>query len=783
MKISVQIGSGSLSSRREMANGQDMQQNGASAAPSGTTTSLGPTPGRSSYHAHNGEAATAPRNGGSMPEAASSSQPVGLTSLEGCKQQVAQLVKDEALLEAELKECEICLGCSRKRKEDLEQKIVYLSRPLKIDLDNVELTDEDMKDLTSPFPSAARAGVAGGSHRAAAASQPSSSSALPEGTADLIAQDAVHRLVDANDVAELNPLQGQHFASVMVEPSDEQRPQRCFGAIPVMARLPDDTSIAAILTCNRYRSTVSHIHCLQRLPAYAKQAAFGAQHFMSGRQWVMMVKPQAGAAWSLPGVQETISRHREQVSELSAALRAVQDQERAHADAGARQIAAQIASLQHKVPDVPDHPARGAVSEHLHNFRCTMPVQLNQQQQWRGIFADGGSLIEDPVALLQEKSFTSPWTKRERELMDNMLGEQGKKFAHVARQVGTRSIADCIDRYYKVHLRDEFKPTWRKMARIKRAAEGKHKREEHSKVLAPVSRAPARPRHSVWTGGAAQAGPSASVHWPPMSTARLTAAATGHVGDFGMSLAALESLPDSSRTHSRQQERRRGATTTFDNAHVAGQLHPGLIFPAEGLSNSNPSPSPFLPEHVAGSESRVPALANAQGASMPQGAHASAFASNNLISGPGYIVEPCAQHIAQTADAELVPKFQIAHLNTMASTAGDDAAVAGSGQSAHGSMADSDQAALQAMGTHISQGDVPLSFPALDLEIAAEGARAAASLHIAYEETQRPGAHVKGALTQVSDEAHPVARGASMNEQFSHAMQIQRGDGRGQHQS
>lgn len=241
---------------------------------------------------------------------------------------------------------------------------------------------------------------------------------------------------------------------------------------------------------------------------------------------------------------------------------------------------------------------------------------------------------------MQEKSFTSPWTKRERDCMDNMLGEQGKKFALVAKQVGTRSIADSIDRYYKVHLRDEFKPTWRKMARIKRAADGKNKREEHSKVLAPVPRVPVRQRHSAWSGGSTHAGASANVHWPPMSTARLTAAASGNVGDFGVSLAALESMPEA-RSQARQQDRRRGATNASDSMH--GTLPVNVLLPTEGLPRSTAAASPFMRDYVttSGSELHAPVLASAtQSATVPKGVQVSVGVTFHT---PGDNIDP-SQH-------------------------------------------------------------------------------------------------------------------------------------------
>lgn len=262
--------------------------------------------------------------------------------------------------------------------------------------------------------------------------------------------------------------------------------------------------------------------------------------------------------------------------------------------------------------------------------------------------------------LLQEACFTSPWTKREREVMDNMLGEHGKRFACVAKEVGTRSIADCIDRYYKVHLRDEFKPTWRKMARIKRAVDGKNKREEHSKVLAPVAKVAPRPRHSAWAGGAGQAGSAGGVHWPPMNSARLTAAVSGTAGDFGMALASLGSMPESGRLPGRYQSRRKGVTGASEIIHAPALVHPGaagLPGSPEMFPNSNAPVPPFMSEPITGavqdphlpvlsSAAQLPGFGGGQHPAAPTSTLRTGFAPTSSLSTPvmasvcAYLPEP-----------------------------------------------------------------------------------------------------------------------------------------------
>ena len=75
-----------------------------------------------------------------------------------------------------------------------------------------------------------------------------------------------------------------------------------------------------------------------------------------------------------------------------------------------------------------------------------------------------------------------------------------------------------------------------------------------------------------------------------------------------------------------------------------------------------------------------------------------------------------------------------------------------------------------------------MSFPVLDREIAAEGARAVASLHLAYE-AQRAGFQGKGSLGPVGNELLSSDQATVNNERYSHGMPMSRGDGLEQHHS
>lgn len=183
---------------------------------------------------------------------------------------------------------------------------------------------------------------------------------------------------------------------------------------------------------------------------------------------------------------------------------------------------------------------------------------------------------------MQLPKFTRPWTKQEKEAMENVLGESGKKFAEVASKVGTRNIAECIDRYYKIHLRDEFKPTWRKMSRLKRATDGRNKRSEESKVLATVTKV-ARHRYDSLPR-------QDSVAWrfPPVSDERLRQVPPVTARDFDSNtqLASEDSL----RGHSRPNGRKRIISNM-----LASPVQPFSIEQSAGLDEAADTTSLLSP--------------------------------------------------------------------------------------------------------------------------------------------------------------------------------------------
>jgi hypothetical protein len=175
---------------------------------------------------------------------------------------------------------------------------------------------------------------------------------------------------------------------------------------------------------------------------------------------------------------------------------------------------------------------------------------------------------------VQLPKFTKPWTNKEKAAMENVLSESGKKFVEIARKVGTHSVAECIDRYYKLHLTDEdnFNFTMRKVKRMKRTTS---KRAEESKVLASVTKVARHryetvPRHdpSAW-------------RFPPVSDERLNMVAPLTARDFSSGAP----LPFTSEDSLKGKSKPNGHNRVYGNVH-ASPVQPYALANSAGLDDT-----------------------------------------------------------------------------------------------------------------------------------------------------------------------------------------------------
>ncbi|KAG8390634.1 hypothetical protein BUALT_Bualt01G0103900 [Buddleja alternifolia] len=71
-------------------------------------------------------------------------------------------------------------------------------------------------------------------------------------------------------------------------------------------------------------------------------------------------------------------------------------------------------------------------------------------------FISNNGLVEDPCALEKERSIMNPWMAEEREVFIDKLAAFGKDFKKIASFLDHRTIADCVEFYYKNHKSECF---------------------------------------------------------------------------------------------------------------------------------------------------------------------------------------------------------------------------------------------------------------------------------------------------------------------------------------
>ncbi|XP_059308329.1 uncharacterized protein LOC132059659 [Lycium ferocissimum] len=96
---------------------------------------------------------------------------------------------------------------------------------------------------------------------------------------------------------------------------------------------------------------------------------------------------------------------------------------------------------------------------------------LDQKERTMSRFISKNSLVEDPCAAEKERSLINPWTSKEREIFIDKLATFGKDFRKIASFFDHKTIADCIEFYYKNHKSDCFertrsKPDYSKQAKV-----------------------------------------------------------------------------------------------------------------------------------------------------------------------------------------------------------------------------------------------------------------------------------------------------------------------------
>lgn len=87
---------------------------------------------------------------------------------------------------------------------------------------------------------------------------------------------------------------------------------------------------------------------------------------------------------------------------------------------------------------------------------------LDEKEKKFSKFSSWNCLVEDPVTIEKERAMINPWSLAEKEIFLDKLTTFGKDFRRIASFLDHKTIADCIEFYYKNHKSDCFEKTKKK---------------------------------------------------------------------------------------------------------------------------------------------------------------------------------------------------------------------------------------------------------------------------------------------------------------------------------
>jgi nuclear receptor co-repressor 1 len=82
-------------------------------------------------------------------------------------------------------------------------------------------------------------------------------------------------------------------------------------------------------------------------------------------------------------------------------------------------------------------------------------VPRNTARSWH-CFETKNAIVENPIAAEMERKLTNPWSAEERKIFLDKYALLGKDFRKIASFLEYKSVADCIEFYYKNQKHEEF---------------------------------------------------------------------------------------------------------------------------------------------------------------------------------------------------------------------------------------------------------------------------------------------------------------------------------------
>ncbi|KZV37374.1 hypothetical protein F511_01242 [Dorcoceras hygrometricum] len=92
---------------------------------------------------------------------------------------------------------------------------------------------------------------------------------------------------------------------------------------------------------------------------------------------------------------------------------------------------------------------------------------LDKKEMQMSRFITSNGLVEDPCAVERERAMINTWTPTEREIFIDKLATFGKDFRRIASFLDHKTIADCVEFYYKNHKSDSFEKARKKPEAVK----------------------------------------------------------------------------------------------------------------------------------------------------------------------------------------------------------------------------------------------------------------------------------------------------------------------------
>ncbi|CAA0825307.1 Duplicated homeodomain-like superfamily protein [Striga hermonthica] len=85
-----------------------------------------------------------------------------------------------------------------------------------------------------------------------------------------------------------------------------------------------------------------------------------------------------------------------------------------------------------------------------------MPAMILDKGIKMSRFVSNNAIVEDPCAAERERSMINPWTPEETEIFIDKLSIFGKDFSKIASFLERKTVADCVEFYYKNHKSESF---------------------------------------------------------------------------------------------------------------------------------------------------------------------------------------------------------------------------------------------------------------------------------------------------------------------------------------